>query len=822
MKSPLGHLYVSVWTLCLLSASLAPTTAFSMEPQSVSPNIVLIVADDLGYGDLGCYGQKLIATPNIDRLAQQGIRFTQAYAGGPVCTPSRSVLMTGLHGGHTPARDNIPHYPTYLGDQDRTVAEVLKDAGYRCGGVGKWSLGDAGTVGAATRQGFDEWVGYLNQDHAHYYFTEYLDRGEGRIELPGNPVTKHTYSHDVLTDHALRFIQESKHEPFFLYAAYTLPHFSSKTEDADGLAVPSTDPYSDRDWPEKAKKYAAMVHRLDAGVGRIADQIGALGLAENTLLVFSSDNGGHTAVWDRFETNGPLRGFKRDLTEGGIRVPFIARWPGKIPAASVSDQVIAFQDLLPTFAQIAGGDAPADIDGVSVLDALLGKPLTVQRDYLYWDYGHCRKYYDQAVRLGDWKGIRLGKENGAVRLYDLNRDPGESRDVADDHPAKVDAITRIMETATTPNPRYRVGELYRGSPIWRAENQHLSLLKLPSVSVPGRGAHLRSGFVFDPQDRPTPQCHSSTLAETPDGLVAAWFGGTNEPALDNVIWVARQVDGKWQQPVQVADGSEGETEEHRVGNPVLYQPHDGPLLLFYKVVDPKHGRASHWWGMLMTSDDHGATWSKPHRLGTDAKLGAGNPNLIGPVKNKPIQLADGTILCPSSTEHDGWRVHFEISRDLGKTWQIIGPINDATNFNAIQPSLLVHPGNQLQVLCRSKEGVVAQCWSSDGGETWGPLTATPLPNPNSGTDAVTLADGRHLLVYNHTIKRGPFPAARSMLNVALSTDGKQWNPVLTLEREPGAEFSYPAVIQATDGKVHISYTWKRQSIRHVVLDPDQL
>ncbi len=434
------------------------------------PNIVLIVADDLGYGDLGCYGQQLIRTPNIDRIAEQGIRFTQAYAGGPVCTPSRSVLMTGLHGGHTPARDNIPHYPSYLEDKDFTVAELLRRAGYRCGGVGKWSLGDAGTVGSATRQGFDHWVGYLNQDHAHYYYTEYLDHDEGRIDLPGNAVSKQTYSHDVLTEYALRFIRDWTNTPFFLYAAYTLPHFSSKTEDPDGLAVPSTAPYSDRPWPDKAKKYAAMIHRLDRDVGRIADLLDELRLASNTLVIFTSDNGGHASVWDQFDTNGPLRGFKRDLTEGGIRVPFLARWPGRIPAGAVSDQVIAFQDMLPTFARITGQSTPKNIDGISVLDALLGKTLSVERDYLYWDYGHCRRYYDQAVRLGDWKGIRLGREGGAIRLYDLKADGAESRDLATDHPEVIKKISRILDSATTPSPRYPVGEIYRGGPIWQAED----------------------------------------------------------------------------------------------------------------------------------------------------------------------------------------------------------------------------------------------------------------------------------------------------------------------------------------------------------------
>ena len=789
------------------------------------PNIIFILADDLGYGDPGCYGQELMATPNIDRLADEGIRFTQAYAGGSVCTPSRSVLMTGLHGGHTPARDNVPHYPTYLDDEDVTLAEVLKGAGYRTGGVGKWSLGDPGTPGAALNQGFDHWFGYLNQDHAHYYFTEYLDADKGRRELPGNALTRKTYSHDLLTEKTLKFIGDSKDQPFFFFAAYTLPHFSSRDEDPDGLAIPSTEPYSDRDWPEKAKKYAAMVHRLDRDVGRITALVDELGIADNTLLIFASDNGGHSTVWESFKTGGPLRGFKRDLYEGGIRVPFIARWPGVIPAGKTSDEVIAFQDMLPTLASLAGVLTPADLelDGIDITSALKGEALDKPHEFLYWDYGHCRRFYDQAVRSGDWKSIRLGKEKGRVQLYDLATDPGETQDVAADHPEVVAEATAIMNKAVVENARYPIGELYRGGPIWLSENYHPSKSKLPALTQPGAPGFLSAEFIFDPKEAPTPQNHSSSIVELADGqLAATWFGGTNEPHVDNSIWFSRQIDGEWQTPMEVVDGSEGESEDHRTGNPVLFQPREkgAPLLLFYKVVPGENNRASAWWGMMTHSDDGGVTWQKPWKIGADVKHPQ-LPDLLGPVKNKPVQLADGAILCPSSSEHDGWRVHFEITRDFGKTWEVVGPIHDASNFNAIQPGLLSYADGRMQILCRSKEGVVAQSWSKDGGSTWTPMSATHLPNPNAGTDAVSLADGRQLIVYNHTIKSGPFPSGRTMLNVALSKDGKRWQPVLTIERERG-EFSYPAVIQASDGKVHITYTWKRETIKHVVLDPAAL
>jgi arylsulfatase A-like enzyme len=448
---------------------LSPTAA----PFNEKPNIIFMMVDDLGYGDLGCYGQQKIQTPNIDRMAEQGLRFTQAYAGAPVCTPSRCVLMTGLHNGHTAARDNVPHYHTYLEENDITVAEILHDAGYRCGGVGKWSLGDTGTVGSATNQGFDMWFGYLNQDHAHYYYTEYLDdsyrtENNERLELPGNTESRKFYSHDLMTERALQFIRDSHQVPFFLYAAFTLPHFSAPEEDKDGLTVPTTDPYSGMDWDDKSKKYAAMVYLLDRDVGRIVELIDELGLKDNTLIVFTSDNGGHSVIWKGFDTNGPLRGYKRDVTEGGIRVPFIARWPGHVPEGKTSDEVIAFQDMMPTFAALAGTSIPKNIDGISVVNALLGKKQQEKHPYLYWDYGHCRNRYDQAVRMGNWKGIRLGQQS-KIQLYNLENDIGEENNVADNHPEIVREIEDIMKSAFVPNDRYKIGDIYTGEPIWKKQ-----------------------------------------------------------------------------------------------------------------------------------------------------------------------------------------------------------------------------------------------------------------------------------------------------------------------------------------------------------------
>ena len=340
--------------------------------------------------------------------------------------------------------------------------------------------------------------------------------------------------------------------------------------------------------------------------------------------------------------------------------------------------------------------------------------------------------------------------------------------------------------------------------------------EMPNVARPGENGYVKGELVYSLENKPTPECHASTIVETNSGLVAAWFAGSEEGNPDVGILVARHDGTKWLESVEVVNGTEGEEKDYPCWNPVLFQPKEGPLMLFYKVgPNPRD-----WWGMLVTSEDDGKAWSKPRKLGNDEILGS-NSNLIGPVKNKPIQLKDGSILCPSSTEHDGWRVHFELTKDLGKTWQVIGPINDGKEFSAIQPSILTYPDRKMQVLCRSRQSVITQSWSEDNGKTWSRMIATELPNPNAGTDAVTLRDGRQLLVYNHTVRGGPFPSGRNMLNVAISNNGKDWKPVLTLERAKG-EYSYPAVIQASDGRVHIMYTYKRQSVKHVILNPKQI
>jgi predicted neuraminidase len=342
-----------------------------------------------------------------------------------------------------------------------------------------------------------------------------------------------------------------------------------------------------------------------------------------------------------------------------------------------------------------------------------------------------------------------------------------------------------------------------------------SILSIAQEPVKDPNPIIESEYIYLEDEVSFPSCHASTIEETEHALLAAWFGGTSEKDPDVGIWLSRKMNGKWSSPLEVVNGIQNESIRYPTWNPVLFQPGDGPLMLFYKVgPDPRR-----WWGMITTSDDEGLTWSKP------AKLGRGpSDHMLGPIKNKPVQLEDGSILCPSSSEtRDKWRVHFELSTDMGQTWEFIGPINDGREFDAIQPSVLFHSGGRLQVLCRTKQGVISQSWSEDQGRSWSPMNATMLPNPNSGTDAVTLKDGRQILVYNHIVPDQTW-GSRSKLNMAVSEDGINWSAAALLENDPDpdSEYSYPAVIQTRDGKIHVTYTWNRKLIKHVVLDPSKI
>lgn len=413
-----------------------------------APNIVLIVADDLGYGDLGCYGQTRIQTPNIDRMAAEGIRFTDFYAGDAIGAPSRCALMTGLDSGHGLIRGErvIPLRP-----EDATVAEVLWAAGYTTGLYGKWGLGDAGTTGTPNQQGFQHFFGYLTREEAENYYPEYMWRNESRVTIEGNRDGQQlVYSQDLITDEALTFIERARQQPFFLVVCYSFPHVR--------LEVPSDEPYSDEDWPQWAKNYAAMITRMDRDVGEILDRIDELHLDRHTIVFFTSDNGPHAeggADPTFFDSAGPLRGMKWDLYEGGIRVPMIVRWRDRIRAGLVSDEPWAFWDFLPTAADLANAwRRPHHIDGISMVSALYGGRVPEHKG-LYWELHGGPARYQQAYRSGPWKLVRPAPGR-PVELYNLIEDIGEENNRAAAEREVTQRLEREMAGARTDSPDWPV------------------------------------------------------------------------------------------------------------------------------------------------------------------------------------------------------------------------------------------------------------------------------------------------------------------------------------------------------------------------------
>lgn len=445
-------------------AALSANAADDTPGHGARPNIIFIMVDDMGYGDLGVYGQTHIKMPHIDQLAREGIRFTDVYAGSPVCAPSRSVLMTGQHTGHTRVRGNAGreggggvkgiggsgNWRIPLRPEDTTVAEVLQGAGYATGITGKWGLGEPGTAGVPTRQGFDEWLGLLNQRRAHSFYPEFIWRNEEKLVLEGNTGTRENYEtegvyvHDKFTDFALDFIRKHAPEPdpFFLYVPYTIPH--------SRFQIPELAPYTrDTDWPKQAKYYASMLSRMDRDVGRILDLLKSEGIDGDTVVFFCSDNGAADRYEGVFDSSGALRGRKRDMYEGGLRTPMAVRWPGTIPAGGVSEAVWYFADVLPTLAEMAGVVAPDNIDGVSVLPSMFSKPQPELKERpLYWEFHE--RGFQQAARRGDWKAVRKAHDK-PLELYNLEADIGEQNNVADEHPDLVAWFDEFLRASRTPS-----------------------------------------------------------------------------------------------------------------------------------------------------------------------------------------------------------------------------------------------------------------------------------------------------------------------------------------------------------------------------------
>jgi uncharacterized sulfatase len=442
--------YRCIFAVLLLSIGGSPLAAQESElPER--PNIIYIMADDLGYGDLGCMGQEEVKTPNLDRLADEGMLLTSYYAGCTVCRPSRLSLWTGRHMGHTPISSNARYH---FKEADVTVAELLKESGYATGGIGKWAMGGVETTGHPNRNGFDFWMGYLDQGEAHNYYPTHLWLNDQKVSLEGNvlsedpkargrvAVERETWSHEVMTDYAMEFLEKNAGDPFLFHVHWTIPHANNEggRVTGDGMEVPDYGQYADKPWPSTEKGFAAMVSWMDRDVGRIVELLKEKGIEKRTLVIFTSDNGphnegGHDHTY--FDSNGPLRGFKRDLYEGGIRVPTIAWWPGVIEPGTRSDEPLAFWDFLPTACELAGVELPEEIDGISFLPTLLGEEQT-GHDYLFWKFGN-----KTALRKGNWKAVR-NKPNQPIELYDLQTDIGEERNVAAEHPEVVAEMEKRM------------------------------------------------------------------------------------------------------------------------------------------------------------------------------------------------------------------------------------------------------------------------------------------------------------------------------------------------------------------------------------------
>ncbi|MEL6590470.1 MAG: arylsulfatase [Bacteroidota bacterium] len=462
------HSLVLFFTIALLASCGERSSSTQTEkPTPTKTNIIYIMADDLGYGDLGVYGQDKFATPNLDQMAQEGLLFRRHYAGSTVCAPSRSVLMTGEHTGHTFIRGNRevkPEGQWPLSDSVRTVAEILKEAGYYTGAIGKWGLGAPGSSGEPNAQGFDFFYGYNCQREAHSYYPDHLWRNRERVELPENAEGKtDLFSQDLMMEETMGFLEAHQDEAFFLYLPYTIPHASIEAPETD--LAPFVGKYDEtpfegghyRATDQPHATFAAMVSRLDGDVGRILKKLRQLGIAENTLVIFTSDNGPHAeggADPKFFNSGGGLRGIKRDLYEGGIRVPMIAWWPGTVQAGTQTNHISAFWDFLPTACDIASTEIPELSDGISYLQTLKGRQQP-EHGFLYWEFHE--QGGKQAVLMDPWKGVRLGvnqNPEASIELYNLESDPAEENNIAKQHPDIVAQIAEIMEASHEKSPDF--------------------------------------------------------------------------------------------------------------------------------------------------------------------------------------------------------------------------------------------------------------------------------------------------------------------------------------------------------------------------------
>ena len=457
--------------LALIPSVLVSCTGGAKKNQITDqPDVIFVLVDDMGYGDLSCYGQKMFSTPVLDRMAIEGIRFNNFYCGSTVSAPSRASLLTGKHTGHTSVRGNSP--VQIMRDDELTIAKVMKQAGYKTACIGKWGIGHPPPIDDPGRKGFDYFFGYINMWHAHNLYPEYLYRNGEKVYLnnklhlvdgknpwadspegTGVAELKQNYAHFLFDQEALSFIELNKNDKFFLYLAYNVPHANNEKK-PDGMEVPDYYEFAGKEWPEQEKGFAAMMRNIDNSMGMIFNKLKDLGIDEKTLVIFCSDNGPHQEgghLMEFFNSNGEWRGMKRDMYEGGLRTPFIARWPGVIKPNTSSDHIAAFWDVLPTLCDIAGVKKPEDTDGISFLPAMVGKKQTKTHDYLYWEF--FEQGGKQAILKGEWKAIRLnvrGKaEQLVTELYNIKTDPAETKNVAGENPDLIKQFNKLFISART-------------------------------------------------------------------------------------------------------------------------------------------------------------------------------------------------------------------------------------------------------------------------------------------------------------------------------------------------------------------------------------
>jgi arylsulfatase len=747
-----------VWWLAVSALLPAAMFAQSGERSSGKPNVIFILADDLGWADLGSYGQQKIRTPHLDRMAAEGIRFTNFYAGSPVCAPSRAVLMTGKHGGHAYIRDNRevrPEGQWPIPAVEVTVAELLRSRGYATGAFGKWGLGFVGTEGDPNKQGFDRFFGYNCQREAHNFFPDHLWRNSERVTLEGNArgLTGRHYSHDLIEAEALQFIRDHRNRPFFLYLPFTIPHVALQVpEDSlaeyvgqwDDPAYDGKKGYLPHPHPRAA--YAAMVTRMDRSVGRLLALIRELGLDENTIVFFTSDNGpAHGGVGGSdsafFESAGPFRGLKGSVYEGGIRVPLIARWPSRIKAGAVSDLPAAFYDVLPTLCEVAGAPMPKNTDGLSILPTLVGAGRQQRHQFLFWDFNGYGG--QQAVRLGGWKGVRVNLQRGEtkIELYNLANDPGEQHDLAPKNPELVQRIAAIMEREHTRSEVFPMKFIDHPKP----QSLQPRGYSIPFLDLSGEKARQ---VIVDREPGQYLGHPTTVLLEDHQTIIAVYPKGHGRGA----IIMKRSTDGGRTWSARLPTPKSWETS---LETPTIHRVIDATgrkrLILFSGLYPIR----------MSVSEDDGRTWSELKPIGDFGgivAMGFVEPLQTGRGHYLAMFHDDGRFFTNDGKRSEAMTLYQTISTDGGLTWSAPREIFKSDQIHLCEPGLIRSPdGKQLAVLLRENKRARNShvIFSNDEARSWTPpreLAGALTGDRHTGKYA---PDGRLFISFRDMARESP-------------------------------------------------------------------